>query len=76
MNTNSFEIRPFKSAEVIKFLWSLNLKSRDCFLLINEFIEPAPNDYTMPVHANFVGSLSPTGNEFFEKYIHMKPQFI
>ena len=59
-----------------KFLGSLRLKSIDCFLLIAKFIKPAHNDYTMPVLANYVGCLSPTGDEFFKHYIHMKPQFI
>ena len=70
MNTSSFEFVPFKSAEVKEFLWSLRLKSRDSFLLIAEFIKPAYNDLTMPVLADYVGCLSPTGDEFFKHYIH------
>ena len=67
---NSIKSLPSKSAEVIEFLWSLKLKSRASFLLILEFIEPVPNDYSMPIFANFVGYLSPTGDEFFRHYIH------
>ena len=70
MNTNSIEVLPSKSIEAIEFLWSLILKSRASFLLILEFIEPTYKNYTMPVLANFVGSLSPFGDEFFKHYIH------
>ena len=30
----------------------------------------------MPVLKNLLGSLSPTGSEFYEGYIYKKPQFI
>ena len=44
--------------------------------MITEFIKPKPDDLTMPVLKNLLGSLCPTGGEFFEGYIHGKPQFI
>ena len=66
MNINSFEFVPAKAEKVaVQFLWSLKLKSRDCFLLIGEFIQPQPNDYNMPVLKNVLNCLSPNGGEFF-----------
>ena len=66
---------PSKSA--IEF-WSGNPKliSRDSFLQIAEFIAPKPRDKSMPVLRNVLAGLSPTGGEFFEGYIHMKPRFV
>ena len=55
----------------VHFMWnSSSLKSRDCFLMILEFV----NVYRLKLQS-ILGAIKPSGAKFYDKYIESNYQF-